>query len=295
MLLSLHIENFALIDRLDLQLGAGLNVLTGETGAGKSIILDAIDAVLGGKIGGRAVRTGQAKAVLEATFELTPELIEWLHAHDIKQLDDLSLVCQRELTTSGNGSRNKLRVNGVVVNKKQLEQLRDRLVEITAQGQTLQLCQASRQREWLDSFGGEALKQQLETVGAIYAEAQKIRNALEKRRQSESQRLQQLDIFQYQLKDLSAANLSEPDELDNLIQEAQRLSHAVELQQQSYQVYQALYENDQAGIACADLLGQAEMTLSDMLRFDPKVQPILDLVADAIAQVQEAGQQINAY
>ncbi|NJR70614.1 MAG: AAA family ATPase, partial [Synechococcales cyanobacterium CRU_2_2] len=78
MLQSLSIRNFALVDRLDLDLGAGLHVLTGETGAGKSIILDALDAVLGGRVPGRAIRTGEARATVEATFKLQPSLVDWL-------------------------------------------------------------------------------------------------------------------------------------------------------------------------------------------------------------------------
>jgi DNA repair protein RecN (Recombination protein N) len=107
--------------------------------------------------------------------------------------------------------------------------------------------------------------------------------------------LQQLDLFEYQAKELTAANLSDPDELTLLEQERQRLSHSVELQQQSYQVYQDLYQNDRGSSACADLLGNAESTLIDMTRYDSSLQPILEMVIEAMAQVEEAGRQINAY
>ncbi|KAM3102163.1 DNA repair protein RecN [Phormidesmis sp. 146-12] len=293
MLLSLRIENFALIDQLELEFGSGLHVLTGETGAGKSIILDAIDAALGGKVTSRAVRTGADRAAIEATFQLDPSLEAWLSKEQIEPIEGNSLICSREIVASP--ARNRSRVNGILVNKQQMESLRDRLVEITAQGQTVQLGQPGLQRDWLDSFGGSALLKQREKVSAAYSLYQQASQALEKRRQSEQQRLQQLDLFEYQLRELNAASLSDPDELEQLEQERKRLGHSVELQQQSYQVYQALYQNETGDKACSDLLAKAESLLTDMLRYDEQLRPILELVTSALAQVQEAGQEINAY
>jgi DNA repair protein RecN (Recombination protein N) len=294
MLLSLRIENFALIDRLNLELGKGLTVLTGETGAGKSIILDALDVVLGGKVNSRAIRTGAERAVLEATFHLEGDLQTWLERQAIAP-EANTLICSREIVANANGQRSKSRVNGVQVNKQQMEELRDRLVELTAQGQTVQLGQPALQRDWLDSYGGSVILHQREKVAIAFTAFQQATQALEKRRLAEQQRLQQLDLFDYQLRELNAANLTEPDELELLEQEAKRLSHSVELQQQSYKVYQALYQNDQDGLTCTDLLGEAENTLQDMVEYDSQIQPILDLVTAALAQVEEAGREINTY
>ena len=294
MLISLQIENFALIDQLNLEFQSGLNVLTGETGAGKSIILDAIDAVLGGKVTSRAVRTGADRALIEATFSADDGLQQWLSEQQIDPLDDQSLVCVREVTAGGRvGSRS--RVNGVVVNQQQMKGLRDRLVEITAQGQTVQLGQPSLQREWLDSFGGSPLLHKREEVANAYSLYHQAASALEKRRQMEAQRLQQLDVFEYQARELAAAKLEDPNELEQLEQERQRLSHTVELKEQSYQVYQLLYQNESGGESCTDQLGQAESVLTDMVRFDSELQPLLDLVTEALASIQEAGREINVY
>jgi DNA repair protein RecN (Recombination protein N) len=293
MLLSLKIENFALIESLQLELSPGLNVLTGETGAGKSIVLDALAVARGGKVTGRIVRTGQHQASIEATFALRADLKEWLQSQNLLAPERETLVCVREIHTHTNRSRS--RVNGVTLGKKQMEDLRDRLLEITAQGQTMQLGQANLQRDWLDSFGGQEVGLQRQQVAAAYAEAQALSQKLEQRRRAESDRLQQLDLFHYQLKELSAANLEDPQELDLLLQEQQRLSHAVELQHKSYAVYQALYQNDQGGAACADLLGQAEQLLQEMSAFDPEVNPILEMVSEALTQIEEAGRQINTY
>lgn len=295
MLLSLRIEHFALIDALELEFSAGLNVLTGETGAGKSIILDAIDIILGGKISSRIIRTGSERCLLEASFSLSPSLKTWLAEQDLEPLEGGILVCTREISNPQGNLRSRSRINGVLVNKQQIESIRDHLIEITAQGQTVQLGKAAIQREWLDGFGGPPLQQQRRQVALAFADFQQAKQALETYRRHERQRLQQLDGLEYQVRELGALDLNDPEELANLEQEQQRLGHSVELQQQSYQVYQALYQNEASGVACADLLGQAATVLEDMNRYDSQIQPILELVNEALAQVEEAGRQINTY
>ncbi|MEM9807589.1 MAG: DNA repair protein RecN [Cyanobacteria bacterium P01_D01_bin.56] len=294
MLTSLKIDNFTLIDQLELSLQPGLNVLTGETGAGKSIILDAIDTVLGGKASGKLVRTGEKKALIEATFQTLPPVTAWLNANGIP-LNGEGLRCSRELTTGRGSVRSRSRLNNVVVKKNQLEELRQLLVEITAQGQTVQLGSLDAQRDWLDGFAGSQHLKQRQTVGVAYAVATEAGQVLERRRRAEQQRQQQLDLFEYHAQDLSSANLQDAEELDRLKQEHQRLSHSVELQKQSYEAYQILYESDGSFDSCSDLLGRVEQLLSSMQRFDEQVTPMLDLVNDALAQVEEAGRQINTY
>lgn len=295
MLLCLGIENFALIDQLELEFGAGLNVLTGETGAGKSIILDAIDAVLGGKVSSRVIRTGTSRAMVEATFTSNPPLIAWLSEQEIDLLDENSVVISREITATASNIRSRSRVNGVLVNRQIMGGLRDRLVEITAQGQTVQVGQSAQVRDWLDLYGGNSLMQQRQKVATTFTVYQQAHLALEKRRTSERERLQQFDLLTYQVQELGAANLSDSQELEQLAQERERLNHVVDLQQMSYKVYQALYQNDHETPAAADLLGDSEVTLNDMVEYDAQLQPLLDLVRDAQTAVMEVGRQINAY
>ncbi|MFN6513288.1 MAG: DNA repair protein RecN [Nostoc sp. CreGUA01] len=295
MLLCLRIENFALIDQLELEFGAGLNVLTGETGAGKSIILDAIDAALGGKVSSRVIRTGTSRAMVEATFTSNPPLAAWLTEQEIDLLDENSVVISREITATASNVRSRSRVNGVLVNRQLMGGLRDRLVEITAQGQTVQVGQSAQVRDWLDLYGGDSLMHQRQKVASCFSAYQQAHLALEKRRTSERERLQQLDLLTYQVQELGAANLCEPNELEQLAQERERLNHVVDLQQMSYKIYQALYQNDDETPAAADLLGDSEATLNDMVEYDTQLQHLLELVRDAQAAVMEVGRQINAY
>ncbi|NMG19049.1 DNA repair protein RecN [Brasilonema bromeliae] len=295
MLSLLQIENFALIDQLELEFGTGLNVLTGETGAGKSIILDAIDAVLGGKVSSRVIRSGTTRAMIEATFSSNSALTAWLSEQEIDLIEDNFIIISREIAATSSNIRSRSRVNGVLVNRALMSGLRERLVEITAQGQTVQVGQSAQVREWLDMYGGDSLMQQRQLVAANFLEYQKARLSLEKRRTSERDRLQQLDLLTYQVQELTAANLSEPDELEKLLQERERLNHVVDLQQMSYKVYQALYQNDAETPAAGDLLGDSEITLSDMVEYDTQLQPLLEMVRDAQATLAEVGRQINTY
>ncbi|MGK7938905.1 MAG: DNA repair protein RecN [Crocosphaera sp.] len=295
MLSLLQIKNFALVDRLTLQFGQGLNVLTGETGAGKSIILDAIDVVLGGKVNNRLIRQGTQHASLEATFEGNQRVLDWLAQQEMDPLDDGTVVCLRELSLSGGTVRSRSRINGVLVNLQLMAQFRTLLVEITAQGQTVQLMDATRQRELLDLYGANGIVKQKKLVESAYGDWKKAEKILEKRKKSEQERLQRLDLLEYQLKELEEAQLTDPDELEHLQQERDRLSHVVELQKLSYQTYELLYQNDSGEPAIADRLGEAEILLTNMVEYDSEIAPLLEMVQSALTQVVEAGKEINGY
>lgn len=295
MLSCLRIENFALVDQLELKLGAGLIVLTGETGAGKSIILDAIDVVLGGKVNQRLIRTGAQRALIEIAFRADAALQAWFHEQGWELGNPDNVVCSREITLSKGSMRSRSRLNGSLVNRKVVEQLREHLVEITAQGQTMQLMVPAKQRELLDLYGGKAILRQRQVVAATYEKFKGAQEELAQRQQSEQERQQRLQWLQYQLEELDQVALEDPQELENLEQERDRLSHVVELQQLSYQAYQALYQNDGEQEAGADLLGQAENILTQMVSYDSQLTPVLDMVKGALMQIVEAGQQINAY
>jgi DNA repair protein RecN (Recombination protein N) len=294
MLQTLRIENFALIDHLELSFGAGLNVLTGETGAGKSIILDALDTLLGGKVTSRVIRSGRQQAMIEGSFVMSAAVQHWLAEQEIDPLDDQILVCSRELSLQQNTLRSRSRLNGVVVNRQQLDNLRDCLIAITAQGQAIQLGASNRQRQWLDDFGGVPIRQQRQQVSQEYTQFLQAQKALETWQQSERQRLQQLDLLEYQLNELNQAGLQTSDEDQQLQQEQHRLNHTVQLQEQSQEVYQALYEQER-GHASTDLLGQALRTLEQMQRIDAQISPVVELVQEALTQVEEASRLLSDY
>ena len=295
MLVNLKINNFALVDSLELNLDNGLSVLTGETGAGKSIILDAIDMVLGGKANSRMIRTGSDRSTIEATFQISASLANWLETQEIDPLEEDTLVCSREIVVGKTNLRSRSRVNGVLVNLQLMTELRSRLVEITAQGQTVNLLISEQQRHLLDAYGGKAIGKLLVQVAQAYEATQEAKRELNQRIQSEQELLQRQDLIKFQLKDLAEAELTDEQELDELEQQRDRLSHVVELQQLGNQAYQMLYEGDDDAPAGADLLGKAESCLMEMVEYDSELNPILEMVQSGLAQIVEAGQQINSY
>jgi len=199
MLSHLRIKNFALIDQLELDLGRGLNVLTGETGAGKSIILDAIDMVLGGKINSRVIRQGADRALIEATFVTNAALTEWLKQQEIDPLDETCVIFSREISITRDSLRSRSRVNGMLINQHSIAQIREKVVEITAQGQTVMLLIPEQQRNLLDLYGGVPLIDKRNAVSSAYQVCQTIKSTITKYRQSEQQRAQRLDFLHYQI------------------------------------------------------------------------------------------------
>ncbi len=295
MLALLKIKNFALVDDLEIEFNAGLNVLTGETGAGKSIILDAIDLVLGGKINSRFLRQGTSQGCIEATFRLSSVVEQYLLAEKIEPIEEGYLICTREFNISGTSFKSRSRINGVLVNLQSLKILRDHLIEITAQGQTIQLTNNQRQRDLLDFYGGPPVADARAAVTTAYQQYQKAKNELDFHLQSQKDLLQRLDLVKFQSEELKLANLSQPDELELLEQDSERLSHVVELQQLSYQAYQILYQNDQGQQAVTDLLGQANSLLQEMVKYDPDLESLTELISSALNLTVEVSNLVYAY
>lgn len=287
MLTHLRIENFALIDHLELDFGTGLNVLTGETGAGKSIILDALDAVLGGKAGGTSVRAGAQRALIEATFD-PASLGGWLAEQEIEGLEE-GLVVSREV----GGKTSRSRVNGVLVNQTTLRGLRELLLEITAQGQSAQLEKPETQLDLLDNYTGAASTR--EKVRLAYEHTQKLKSALDHRRATRAERLQKLDLLRFQHDELAKAGLDDPHEEEALQHERQRLAHAAELQQSGQQVFELLYESNAGAPAVTDLLGQASDLLTQMGEYDTELTPLSEMLENALIQVQECARAVHRY
>jgi len=295
MLTLLRIQNFALIDNLELNFRTGLNVLTGETGAGKSIILDAIDLVFGGRINSRFLRQGNSQGSIEVTFKISLEVEQWLLAEKIEPINEGYVICTKDFALTGTTLKSNSRVNGVLVNKQLLKTLREHLIEITAQGQTVQLTDKALQRELLDLYGGKQISTLRLNVAEAYLRYKSVQKELNDYLNFQKERLQRLDLVQFQLEELKSAQLSRTDELEFLEQESERLSHVVDLQKLGYGTYQLLYQNDQDQLTVTDLLGQVLPMLKEMSAYDPALLPLEEMINSALNQVVEAGNQINSY
>ena len=223
MLRSLRIKNIALIEELDLSFDAGFSVLTGETGAGKSIIIEAFNFVLGERASRELIRSGAAKASVEASFSVLPNapVRDVLLAQEL-ELEDDELVLSRELTSSG---KNVCRVNGTLISTAALKQIGDQLVDIHGQHEHQSLLDAKRHLSLLDRYALAETAPLLKQTGECYARAQQAQKALRDANIDERERAHRLDLFAYQMREIDAAQL-QTDEEEQLLDQRRMLQNA---------------------------------------------------------------------
>lgn len=266
MLVELRIENFAIIDRLELAFGAGLNILTGETGAGKSIIIDAVEALLGSRADVTMIRAGAERAELEASFELSPAVAEPVQAVLKREdlLEDSSLLTLgREIRRNG---RSVARVNGHSVNVGLLSELGGYLVDVHGQSEHLSLLRVGRHLALLDLYANA--QQELEQYRRTYQALLAVRRELETLRQAERDAARRQDVLAYQINEIESAQLK-PGEEEELRLERNRLSNAEGLSALAQEAIQLLDEGLPDAPAATDLLGRAVSAINNLARLDP--------------------------
>jgi DNA repair protein RecN (Recombination protein N) len=280
MLSELHIENFAIIPQLDLKLRGGLTAFTGETGAGKSIILDAITAVVGGKVDAEMVRRGADRAVLEALFTIPPVAKEAIHQilEEEGLLDDPNEISLgREIRAEG---RSIARVNGRSVNQSLLRDLGAYLIDIHGQSEHLSLLNVRMHLNLLDRYANceEAAADYRQT----YQKVQVVRRSLDALKKSESDAARLTDLLNYQVQEIESA-LLKPGEEEELRVELQRLSNAENLATLVAQSLTLLDESAVDAPALTDLAGSLVQALSSLSRIDPSQAGLYDQ-AETIAE-----------
>jgi DNA repair protein RecN (Recombination protein N) len=287
MLSHLHIRNFAIIDEVELELEQGLSVLTGETGAGKSILLDALGLLLGDRGDAAFVRHGAQRAELSATFELDqlPQVQAWLEQQDLG--DEQQALVRRSLGSDG---RSRAYINGQSVPVQTLRALGEQLVDIHGQHEHQSLSKRAVQMDLLDYHG--KLMDQRAAVVAAHQGWQQLQQRLETLQSSESERGARLELLRYQCQELTQLGLS-PEELPELEDEHRKLANSGRIAEQSRACLEALYEADE--VNAYQLLSGAEHQLGSLADLDPELAEILTLVREASIQVQEASDQLGRY
>ena len=297
MLTGLQLQNIALIDQLELEFGSGFTVLTGETGAGKSILLDALDAVLGGAQGAagqRLLRDGSERARIEASFQLSPQLRDWLSEADFEPEDEL-LISREWKRQDGDRWSSRSRLNGTPVNRQQLLSLRPLLIDLTMQGQTQLLSKPGQQRRWLDRLGGSslaALKADVASAWQGWCESAAALEAVEREQQrSEEERADQEAL----LEQLEAAGLEDPGEQERLEQEQDRLVHGVRLQEGLAQLFRRLRDGAEQAPSLQDHLAASVQELQSMAQLDSSLVELRDQALDLEANVEELLRCLDHY
>ena len=268
MLTTLRLENIALIEALELSFSAGFTVLTGETGAGKSILLDALDAVTGGGQPARLIRTGANRGEIEAAFSFSPALRQWCAHQQLNLEAEDELLLSRELRRQDDKLISRSRLNGVVLNKTLLAELRPLLLDLTGQGITQHLGRPGEQRRWLDRCGGSALQSCLSPVRQAQKGWKQALQALEQAQQALNQSEQERQRQEQLLYELEAAQLEDPHERQRLEQEQDRLCHGVRLQQGCSELQGRLQEGAEAAPAVLEHLAACDQDLQVMLGLD---------------------------
>jgi DNA repair protein RecN (Recombination protein N) len=293
MLTELQIRNFAIIDKLRIQFVDGFNVLTGETGAGKSIILDAVMLVLGGRADTTMVRAGAGEAYVEAIFSLTPTLQKLvfpiLEAEGLEEEGGDVLVLARELRVNG---RNICRVNGRTVNLSLLRDIAEPLIDIHGQGEHLSLLKPKSHLPLLDAYANVVAERMV--LAQEVAACHKIQRELDDLRKNERELAHRADMLTYQIQEIAAARL-DVDEEAALRAERTRLANAEQLMRAASEAVRLLTGMDDETPAVADMLGQVERSLVQLTRYDETQGPLLERLQGLIYQLSEVSSDLQSY
>lgn len=281
MLAGLDIKNIALIEQLSLELGEGMTVLTGETGAGKSIIIDAVNLLLGARTNKTLVRYGTEKAVVQGLFSVGEDISGLLFELGIDAEDEV--VVRREITADG---KSVCRINGALVPQNVLRDVGAYLINIHGQQDNQALLTPSRHIDFLDTYA----KTDLSAFSQLYSKRKEILKQIEKLTQNEQERLERIDLLKYQVEEISGAELSlgEKEELlesKKIIENAEKIAGAIG------EAYNALYEENSA----YDGISVAAQALSKIDGIDEKIDEIASKITDIQYIIEDCVHELKAF
>lgn len=283
MLSLLHIENIAVIECADISFDGGFNILTGETGAGKSIVIDAISAILGERAYRDMIRTGTNKASVRAVFTNVPELT-WFSDNGVEY--DPETIIQREVHLDG---KNVCRVNGTLVTVSILRKLGIQLINIHGQHDSAALFDENNHLQFLDAFAeNDALRADYEQK---FSEVTILRKEIQRLHMDESEKLRRMETLRYQIEEIEKAKLT-PGEDDTLEARRKILQNAEKLSDGMHAAVECLYGSDDTDGAAA-LLAEAERELARLSRFTDDYGELHDRISDLMYQVQDVAEELR--
>ena len=295
MLVELAIRNFAIIEAVQIPFGPGLNVLSGETGAGKSILIDALGAVLGDRVSTDMVRTGAASASIDATFDLNcmphrDALSRVLEELEVDESDGL-LILSREIHAGG---RSSARLNGRPTTVSILAQIGSLLVDIHGQSEHLSLLKPAAQLQLLDRFAQTVPLR--EELGRKLADLRATQTALEQSRSGARERMQRVDLLRYQIEEITRAGLQQGEE-EELAAERARLANADRLAQDAVAAYAALAGSDDLDLGGAAIpsLRQSASLLESIASIDPTIKGVAERATELLYLVEDLATDVRSY
>ena len=285
MLVELRLENYAVIDNLAVEFAPGLNLLTGETGAGKSILIDALALLMGEKASPDLVRFGADRAVLAAVFEVEPEsekLVSQILESNGIDADESGLILRREIAAKG-----RVFVNNQPATVAVLKQLAPHLASIHAQNESLVSFDGVVRLELLDKFAGT----QLHPVAEAFEQWKAIQNRIAELEQGEQDRLKLVDLWTFQKREIEEAKL-QPGEDERLEAEKRVLANAEKIYSSAMQAFDLLYEGTSS---TSSSLRSAQKHLEELVRYEPKFQEALSSLDNARISVEDVGATLRDY
>jgi len=289
MLRELSIRNLAVIESVTAHFHDGFHVLTGETGAGKSILIDALSLVVGGRGSCDMVRYGCNKAEIEAMFDLPSSHPVWrtLESFGVNASPDEELVIRRELSSQG---KSVSRINGHIVTMSMLREAGECLVNIHGQHEHQSLLRTEKHLDWLDLYAGVKVMDKLDKYRATYKQYEKVRSQLRDLEDSSRQNMQMLDLYRFQIEEISAADLKVGED-ESLLEEMQKLMHAVKRRNAASEAYELVYGNK--GL---DAINKAISRMEDIRGYDESVlSPLLEQLQSAFYQLEDSAFQLRDY
>lgn len=292
MLKSLTVWNFALLEHVQVEFQPGLNILTGETGAGKSILIDSLGAVLGARMSADMVRSGCDWLRVEAVFSLEDESLGLHELLTQQAIDDADkeLIITRQLTRAG---RSTALVNGCHVTLAVLRQIGAYLVDIHGQNENLALLKEENQFHLLDGYDPD-VAEALAAYECVYREWREKKKAYAEKQQASREYAQRLDMLHWQDKEISEANLK-PGEDEQLEADIRKLSHAEKIVGSVEESYQLLEGGGGNGLGVLPALSQVKKDLEEIGRFDDALQNAQKMVEEAYISLQEASYELRDY
>ena len=292
MLAELHIENFAIIERIDLQLESGLIIFTGETGAGKSILIDAVETLLGGRAEATMIRSGADQASIEGIFSI-PEnirgaLLPVLQREELLDEPD-QLTLAREIRANG---RNLARVNGRIVSAALLREIGEHLIDVHGQSEHLSLLRVRQHLSLLDSYAD--VDSLLAAYRKTYTRLLEVRRELADLRHAEREAARRIDTLTYQLKEIEAAHLR-PGEEQDLTEERNRLANAEGLASLTQEALLALDEGNSETLSATDLVGQILHALTSLTRLDLTQSPLKEQAEAVFENLTDLSRNLRSY
>jgi DNA repair protein RecN (Recombination protein N) len=286
MLVQLHIENYALIDHVVVEFGPGLNILTGETGAGKSMIMDALGLVLGQRANTDVIRTQGQPTLIEALFDITdyPQLRQSLQTLDI-EVEDAQLLLKRVVNKRGS----RCYVNANLATLNMLQDIGHHLVDILSQHHHHTLLQREQQLALLDAFG--KLTDDVATLRQTYQQYHNLEQEVRRLRQSEQERLQRQDLVDFQLQEIDQANL-QPDEEEQLQHDRHLLLNAEKLHDLAQGAYAALYRGEPSAL---ELLSIALDKLSQLAVLDAQQESLYHALQESAYVLDDVAHSLRGY